>query len=340
MAKKLFDYVIGNPPYQEDTEGNQRSRPIYNVFMDEAYKVSGVTELITPGRFLFEAGQTPKEWNRERLNDSHFKVLDYMEDSDEAFPTLNVPIKGGIAITIRDDSKDYGAIGKFITDKNIKSILEKVEKVAAVSINTIHYNRSSYRLNECFLKDNRRNSESNDLAITSNIFQKYKSAFSETSNESSVGVYGLENNQRTYKWIDSRYVANHDNLNKWKVALAKSNGVGKYGEVLGVIDILEPNTVATQTFITFGSFNDKEEAKNLVLYLKTKFTRALLGARKVTPDNARKDVWKYVPFQNFTDNSDIDWSKSIHEIDLQLYKKYGLSKEEIDFIETHVKEME
>ena len=64
----------------------------------------------------------------------------------------------------------------------------------------------------------------------------------------------------------------------------------------------------------------------------------MLGLLKVTQNNA-KPVWKYVPLQDFTSKSDIDWSKSIHEIDLQLYKKYGLSKEERDFVESHVKEM-
>lgn len=72
--------------------------------------------------------------------------------------------------------------------------------------------------------------------------------------------------------------------------------------------------------------------------VKTKFARAMLGILKITQDNPR-DKWAYVPLQDFTSHSDIDWSKSIPEIDQQLYKKYNLSPEEIDFIETHVKEM-
>ena len=73
-------------------------------------------------------------------------------------------------------------------------------------------------------------------------------------------------------------------------------------------------------------------------YVKTKFARAMLGVLKITQD-CPAPKWKYVPLQDFTSKSDIDWTKSVHEIDLQLYKKYGLSKEEKDFIETHVKEM-
>ena len=70
-----FDFVIGNPPYQEENKNNGRQSPVYNLFMENAYKISDCVEMITPARFLFNAGQTPKSWNAERLNDEHFKVL-------------------------------------------------------------------------------------------------------------------------------------------------------------------------------------------------------------------------------------------------------------------------
>lgn len=73
--------------------------------------------------------------------------------------------------------------------------------------------------------------------------------------------------------------------------------------------------------------------------MKTKFVRVLLGILKITQDNT-SEKWEFVPLQDFTPNSDINWSKSIHEIDPQLYRKYGLDEKEINFIETHVKEME
>ena len=95
----------------------------------------------------------------------------------------------------------------------------------------------------------------------------------------------------------------------------------------------------TQTFISIGCFDLEKSAKNCLKYIKGKFCRALLSVLKITQDNKR-NVWKYVPLQDFTENSDIDWSKSIPEIDAQLYQKYGLSEEEIQFIETNVKPME
>lgn len=94
----------------------------------------------------------------------------------------------------------------------------------------------------------------------------------------------------------------------------------------------------TRSFIGIGSFDREFEANACFKYIKSKFARTALGILKITQDN-NKDTWKYVPLQNFTLESDIDWSVSIAEIDKQLYKKYNLTQEEIDFIESHVKEM-
>ena len=95
----------------------------------------------------------------------------------------------------------------------------------------------------------------------------------------------------------------------------------------------------TQSFISIGAFDKQKEAEAALKYVKSKFARVMLGILKVTQDN-NKETWKYVPLQDFTENSDIDWTKSVADIDKQLYAKYGLSQEEIDFIETKVKPME
>ena len=88
ISNMKFDYAIGNPPYQQLSEQNHRQSPVYDKFMDAAYSVADCTELITPARFLFRAGQTAKEWNEKMLNDEHFKVLRYYSDSSEVFKML------------------------------------------------------------------------------------------------------------------------------------------------------------------------------------------------------------------------------------------------------------
>lgn len=121
--------------------------------------------------------------------------------------------------------------------------------------------------------------------------------------------------------------------------LPKSNGSGAIGEVLSTPLIGEPLIGYTQTFISIGAFTNVYEAQNAFKYIKGKFSRAMLGILKITQDN-NKETWRMVPIQDFTTTSDIDWSKSIAEIDRQLYAKYGLDENEINFIETKVKEMQ
>ena len=117
-----FDVVIGNPPYQEETEGTS-DKPIYNYMMDSAEEIADKVCLITPARFLFNAGKTPKAWNRKKLNDPHFKVNYYEQDSSKIFP--NTDIKGGVAITYRDKMLSFGEIGTFTIFDELNSILHK-----------------------------------------------------------------------------------------------------------------------------------------------------------------------------------------------------------------------
>lgn len=105
--------------------------------------------------------------------------------------------------------------------------------------------------------------------------------------------------------------------------------------VLGTSVVGEPDVGATQTFITIGKFDTREEAENCNKYIQTKFCRVMLSILKVTQHNPPA-TWAKVPLQDFTANSDIDWSRPIWEVDQQLYRKYGLSDAEIDFIERHI----
>ena len=149
----------------------------------------------------------------------------------------------------------------------------------------------------------------------------------------------LYKNKRQWRYFPIRFTdTSHENLNKWKVLVVRVNGVGSVGEILSTPVVAKPDEGYTQTFIGIGAFSSQIEAENTLKYVKTKFARVMLGILKITQDNNR-DTWRMVPLQDFTSASDIDWTKSIPEIDQQLYKKYGLDAKEIEFIETHAKEM-
>ena len=119
-----FDYAIGNPPYQaeiSESSGNKTySAPVYNFFLDEAFKVADKVEMIHPARFLFNAGSTPKAWNKKMLSDPHFKVMYYVSDSSSVFPATD--IMGGVAISYHDKDENFGAIEVFVANPVLRSI--------------------------------------------------------------------------------------------------------------------------------------------------------------------------------------------------------------------------
>lgn len=341
---KKFYAVIGNPPYQEETIGNQKTYtpPIYHRFMDAAYEVGEKVELVTPARFLFNAGSTPKQWNEKMLSDEHFKVLDYEVSGSKIFP--NTDIKGGVAITYRSAEDHFGAIQIFTAYPELTSILNKVSnKTNNGALDEVISTQNRFNLEMLYADypEYKRilGSEGKDSRFRNNIFEKVKLFKDKRTDEDDIMVLGILRNKRTWRYISRKYVSrDHQSLEKYKVLVPRANGSGAIGEVLSTPLIGEPLIGYTQSFIAIGYVDSANEAEAILRYIKTKFARCMLGILKVTQDNDR-GVWRLVPLQDFTPQSDIDWSKSIPEIDQQLYAKYGLSQEEIDFIETHVKEM-
>ncbi len=183
-------------------------------------------------------------------------------------------------------------------------------------------------------------SDGRDRRFRNNIFEKVALFSEQKQDKTDVAVLGVIKNKRQWRFFPVRFLdRSHENLAKWKVLVARANGMGMLGEALSTPVIAKPNEGYTQTFIGIGSFDNRTEAENALKYVKTKFARVMLGILKITQDNNR-DTWRMVPLQDFTRASDLDWSKSIPEIDQQLYAKYGLDESEIRFIETHAKEME
>lgn len=334
MSKELFDYVIGNPPYQSEKSGTSNTaQPIYHLFMDEAIKFSKKTELIHPARFLFNIGLTPEEWNQKMLNDPHFKVLKYEKDSAKVFP--GTEIKGGVAVTYFDIEKEFEAIEVFTDDPIKKEILNKMKQQLKDTMADIAFVASKFNIQK--LGEDFPEYAKHERRMSSNVLTF--SCFHDKKENTEIGIYGKYKNKRAMRYINDCYVdATDSNLEKFKIIIPKASGNGDFGETISTPEILSPHTGFTHTFLGFGGFATQEEANNALKYVKTKFARTMLGILKVTQDiNDKK--WKYVPLQDFTSHSDIDWSKSIPEIDQQLYKKYGLNETEINFIESHVKEM-
>lgn len=341
-----FNAVVGNPPYQEEGESTRKA-PIYHLFYDSAFEIAPIVTFITPGRFLFKAGQTPKEWMDRVLDDTHFKVVRYFQKSTSVFETVD--IKGGVAVCLRDSRQAFGPIKVFSHYAELATIMKKVfshpdfkkgEFADLVSSQGIY--RFSAAAIEKFPRIIEVQGKGTASKITSNCFENLPEIF--VDDESKCGGPGVKlmgriDGKRQIRWINRDYLQPCDYLDYYNVFVPEANGTGAIGEVLSTPVIGVPVIGHTDTFLSIGKFASAEEASACLDYVKSKMARCMLGTLKVTQHNP-KDTWANVPMQNFTSNSDIDWSQSIADIDSQLYKKYGLEQPEIDFIESMIKPMD
>lgn len=358
-----FDAIVGNPPYQDSTSVNNRAGAIYPYFYDLAEAVSDKYSLISPARFLFNTGLTSKEWNKKMLSNEHVKVAKFEENATEVFP--NTDIKGGIAILYYDKNKNFGEIGEYIPNSVLKHISTHFKKDVENSFSSIVYSgRSDLKFTDKFIEDFPQSIEdrlsaiqkentgvialspNEEYELKSSTFEVLPYVFEEKEPENNSNYYeliGLINGKRCRKWIKKIYMIarypEKNNINAYKVLVPESNGSGVLGEVLSSPIVVGPGESSTPTFISIGNFDKKENALNVLKYIKTKLVRTLLGILKKTQHNPAT-VWAYIPMQDFTAKSDIDWSKPVSEIDKQLYRKYNLDDSEVAFIESMIKPIE
>lgn len=334
-----FDAVVSNPPYQVGVN----KEPLYHHFISIGMEIGDLGTLIHPGRFLFNAGKTPKAWNQKMLNDEHFKVVKYWKKSDEVFDAVD--IKGGVAVTMWDKQNVIGPIGTFVLHDELRTIQEKVESLGEESFSKLVYSRDLYQLTELFYKENPelegRQSKGHRFDLGTTAFSLFPEVFSDEkpAGDGYALVVGRENDKRIAKWIKKEYLKLPDNFESYKIAFPVANGSGKFGESLSDPFVCGPCCAQNTTFLSAGNFYTLFEAQSCLKYVKTKFARCMLGIFKVTQHTTR-EAWRAVPLQNFTQQSGINWDLSIPELDAALYQKYNLTQDEIDFIESNVSAMQ
>ena len=204
----------------------------------------------------------------------------------------------------------------FIRDSNQISVKQKIEKFDFINLVS---SRKPYGLCGDVFKDTKKyNLPKFDSVKSNNLFS----------------IIGLnEKNKRIIMYANENYpFPKKDMIEKYKLFVPRNYGNGFLGEVPSDVIVASPYMACTETFIQIGPFNTKDEANNCLKYMKTKFFRYLVGIQK-HDQGASKSIYKYVPNQNFTEKSDIKWNNTISKIDEQLFKKYQLTKKEIDYIE-------
>ena len=332
-----FNAIVGNPPYQtqsNDLRDTSRDMPIYNLFVECSKNIdTQYISLIIPARWM-ATGLGLSDFRESMLSDKHLrKLVDYPMTRD-VFPSVD--IMGGVCYFLIDNN--YNGEGECLV---ISSRDNKRSEAVARKLNEFDiFVRDSFSL-IILRKVLATQSESimgvlsvdKEFGWTSNF-----DGFRDVSNGNDIPLY-YKRGIRRIGYIDREDVKkSRDLIDKWKVMIPKAHGgQGVPDVVLGPSFVAPSPSVCTQTFLFLYS-DSENEAINMNKYVKTKFVRFLISLRKITQD-ATRSTYKWVPLQDFTSSSDIDWSVSVDAIDRQLYDKYGLTADERAFIERMIKPM-
>lgn len=328
-----FNAIVGNPPYQVMDDGAGVSAcPVYNLFVDISKLIKPLyLSMIMPARW-YAGGKGLDDFRARMLNDKQLRVIhDYLVPQD-CFPT--VQIKGGICYFLWENGKpglcyvvnhffnstDFAVrpllengLETFIRFNNAISIIHKVQSLKEPSIKSQISARRPFGLDTLF-RGKPKKDEQNSILVYQNKGIGFASHAEIVKNTEYI---------RGYKVFVLRAGSGSDNFPH---PVISTPFLGEYG------------SVCTETYMFLGKYEDRTQADSLVKYAKTKFFRFLALQLKSTQDTPAF-IYQLVPLQDFTENSDIDWSRSIAEIDRQLYTKYALTEDEIAFIESMIKPM-
>lgn len=334
-----FDAVVGNPPYQEETGGaGRQAKPIYNYFVEQAKNLKPTyISMITPSRW-FSGGMGLNNFRDNMLNDNKLvKIVDFINAKD-CFPQIS--ISGGVNYFLWSDNYEGDCIIENIYDGKSITAIRSTNEFSFF----VRYNNAVSILHKVVSYDDFR---SIDSIISPLMPFGLSTNYRGRDNKSSTDIISL------YSSANITYINPHEikkgeqYINKYKVMMSKMSAEhagepdknGQFGIFTNSMKVLIPNEVCTHSYFLIGAYDSITEAEFTLRYLKTKFVRFIVMTT-LSAVNLSKLVFGNVPIQDFTPDSDIDWSKSVFEIDKQLYKKYGLSEEEIKFIEEKVKPME
>ena len=323
--KMKFDVIVGNPPYQMGSDGGTRDIPIYNKFVEQAKKLSPrFLSMIIPSRWM-ASGLGLSEFRRTMLEDRRIRKLVDYERMDDVFP--GVDFEGGVCFflwdrdnegdcdvtTISGDEvtgpvpRDLNEYDILVRDSRGLKILRKVLSAGEQSITDIL-------------------SVDKEFGWTSNF-----DGFHEKQRSNDVALYYNRAGKRLFGWINRKDVDKSPQLiDTWKVMVPAAYGERgtRPATVLGPSFIAGSPSVCTQTYLFFY-VDSKKEANSLNSYLRTRFFRFLVSLRKIT-QHATRSTYKWVPQQTW----DRMWT------DEALYKTYGLTKDDIAFIESRIRPMD
>ena len=344
-----FDVIIGNPPYQlnvGNTVGNSsKAKSIYHLFVEQALKLSPrFLCMITPSRWMTKTTEgIPDQWVNQMIETNHIMYLHDFETSDDCFP--GVSIMGGVSYFLY--SQEYTGKCKYTYHyANNRDTSIRIDYLDSMSCGIIIRDPQAYEIigkiakidGKYYLDDNKNFSglvSPKDYFTNKQLLTSSWDGFSFDENKNMTIRYYVNKaiHKTSFGYVSkSQIPKNHQSIALTKVFIPAANGSNDI--VLGTPFVGEPNSVCSQTYLIIGydpqkhNFS-KKECENIISYIKTRFFRYLVSIKKKT-QNGPRAVYQFVPMQDFSK----PWT------DAELYAKYKLTREEIDFIESMIRPME
>ena len=333
--KVKFDVVVGNPPYQESGgSGGTNDAPVYQYFAHAAEAVDpSYVSLIMPARW-FSGGRENLlgDFRKHMLTEGHISKLYVYPEASEVFPA--VEIKSGLCYYLQDKNHvgkchyriiEHGETVDYERDLSSSDILIRNPILATIIQKVKDHDRTGVTVDKIISGDT-----PFGIGTKPEGSKKYPTRIYTTNEEphNTVLLY-YDKGKRKTAFVDRRTITkNAHDIDTIKVFIPKAGGSGNDPQVLGKPEMYPANSVCSQTFL-YAPFKSEKEAKNFITYFKTKFFRAVVSSVKISQD-AFSSVYRFVPMQDYSH----PWT------DMMLYKKYDLSKEEIDFIESTISPME
>lgn len=345
LTDMRFDVIIGNPPYQDKGgSGGTNDASIYQNFCQIAFDTNpNYTSMIIPSRWYTGGRENlVGDFRNRMLTSKHVMKLVSHTNAKDLFP--NAEIKGGCCYFLYAKSYcgkceyELNRDGvKIITERNLGQFNILVREPILAEIVERILSQSDSFVDSLISSDTPFGIPTNPKASSKSHIEIYE----QKDKEHEVALYWIKSNKRCVGYISRESVKkNVLDISRPKVFIPEAYGAGESfpHQIIGIPEIASADSVCSQSYL-YVAFGTKTEVENFAKYLHTKFLRVLVSASKVS-QHAMSKVYRFVPVENFTAYSDIDWSKSIPEIDTQLYVKYGLTAEEIDFIKSMIKPME
>ena len=333
-----FDYVIGNPPNQQDTNGaGRQATPLYNFFVEAAKELDPECIcMIIPSRW-FAGGMGLNGFREMMMNDKHLKRLVDYTNSKDCFPGIS--ISGGVCYFLRD--KNYFGNCKFtnITNREENTVIRPLNEFPVL----VRYNKAVSIIHKVQSKEEKCIDSIMSSLMPYGLSTNYRGS-SKSNTENDLILHASNG----FTYIDRTVITKGlESIDKYKILISKTSAEhagepgkdGRFRVIPSSMRVVGPSEVCTHSYFIAGPWENEKPAQNAVIYLKTRFVR-FLALLCISGFGLSKLVFSFVPIQNFSETSDIDWDAPIINIERQLYEKYELSEDEINFIETKVKEID